>query len=567
MAFKRVFVPMVFLGIILTLSSTAFAQAPTVDCQLSIPGAGATGRGTANGLTEPVAAGPDGTAGLVAGGGSVKVTCTNTTAAAINSSVAVLTVSYGATITNGVTHPSPAAGIRIANQAGVLVAPAVGAPAVTNAAGQISFVLSTTGLTTGAGLVWAAGATGSFDVAGVLVSLNGITNASLSATLLVTTPGAGYSASNNVQTVIGSIAQGLTKDKTTVPSSVPQIVGNALLAGSTVGGPANFNSVGLGIKQSFVIRIEENFQDLFKFGSQFNGGGTFPSPGISSNQVEVRFTGIPAGLTLGGCGITITDSAGNATVAPFLASPVVSPTTLTQGSPNLTIAFTAAVSQVNVEVLWVACTTITAAAGTVLPSTPITAQVTLAPVGTALPGPAGTIGTSVTNGQIPRYQVGLVPAGTTAEPALVVVNFPAAAVSLLIPFATVGGGFNTGIAIANTTTDPLGSPSLATPQNGTLTFTMFDNSGTVKSYSTVAASPGSGLSGGVLNSGKVYVVNLSELLTAATAGSTFNGYIFVQTNFTNAHGSSFVYNGAGFTSASPVLVVGAARPPQESLGQ
>ena len=136
----------------------------------------------------------------------------------------------------------------------------------------------------------------------------------------------------------------------------------------------------------------------------------------------------------------------------------------------------------------------------------------------------------------------------------------------MIPFATVAGTYNTGIAISNTTTDPLGSPSLATAQNGSLTFTLFDNSGTVKTYTTVASSPGSGLTGGVLNSGKTYLVNLSEILTAAAGGATFNGYIFVQTNFTNAHGAAYVYNGAGFTSATPVLVV-ISRPSQESLGQ
>ena len=233
--------------------------------------------------------------------------------------------------------------------------------------------------------------------------------------------------------------------------------------------------------------------------------------------------------------------------------------TVTQGSPILTVAFTAATNLTQVDVLWVACTTITASGVTTLPTTPVTVNVTMSPTGAALSS-TGTVLTGVTTGQIPRYNATLVP----ATGGLTVVNFPAAASSLLIPFATAGGGFNTGIAISNTTTDPQG---LATPQNGTITFTFFPNGGTSKSYTTSATSPGSGLTAGVLNSGNTYSVLLTELLTAANAGSSFTGYIFVQTNFTNAHGASFVTNFAGFTSSSPVLVVLATRPPDEHLDQ
>src|SRR5262249_39002948 len=159
---------------------------------------------------------------------------------------------------------------------------------------------------------------------------------------------------------------------------------------------------------------------------------------------------------------------------------------------------------------------------------------TMSPTGAAL-GAGNAVLTGVTTGQIPRYNAALVP----STGGVTVVNFPAAANTLLIPFGTAGGGFNTGIAISNTTTDPL---SLATPQNGTITFTLFPNGGTSKTFTTSATGPGTGLTNGVLNSGNTYSVLLTELLTATNSGANFTGYIFVQTNFTNAHGAAFVTN-------------------------
>src|SRR5207253_1937446 len=121
MAFKRVFMPMLVLGILLALSSVAFGQPLTVECGLSVP-LGPTGRGTSTGHTEPIGAGPDGTAGSTAGGatnpggGDLRVTCTNTSGATLNPTtattaanpvigLAVLTISFGAPITNSTSHP------------------------------------------------------------------------------------------------------------------------------------------------------------------------------------------------------------------------------------------------------------------------------------------------------------------------------------------------------------------------------------------------------------------------------------------------------------------------------
>ena len=602
MLFKRVFMPMLLMGIMLALSCAAFAQAPTtVQCELSVP-LGATTRGTSTGHTEPPAAGPDGTEGGVPGNNTVRVTCTNATGATLLPapssaapsfpnimSIGILSISFGVPITSGTAFPggtgvAPSLHIECPTAASnpafvgtnkfscgtaTTVATILNPPilnATSNQGGSIPIPLSTNGTATGGVITWAPGDVGVFDLKGVLLSLNGTTLSKISA-ILTSTPGAGYSigsptsaASPGSQDVITSILPGITADKISLPVSLPTAVSSALLpAGVTVGGAAVYNLLGVGTKTSFVLRIEENYQDLWKSSSQFNGGGVFPPSTASSTQVLVQFNNIPAGVSIGGCNAILTDTSGNAS-AGTPAVTVGSLGVLNTSANTILVGFTTPVSQSSVDVVWVACTSITGGTAP-LPATAVTAQVTMAPTGSALSSTGGVLA-AINTGQIPRYQLALVPATTPP----VVVQFPAAASTLLIPFATVGGGYNTGIAVSNTTTDPLGSPSLATAQNGSLTFTLFDNSGTVKTYTTVASSPGSGLTAGVLNSGKTYLVNLSEILTAAAAGATFNGYIFVQTNFTNAHGAAYVYNGAGFTSATPVLVV-ISRPSQESLGQ
>src|ERR1051326_5263208 len=137
MTFKRLLMPMLVLGIIVTMG-TAYAQ-PVITCSISntgaalttvngggpstdpgtanaatsFPAVGATARATATGHTEPVAAGPTATPPN-AGGGRVRISCVNADpAVAATPGVVVLTISYGVPITNTQTHPNAAAGIRV----------------------------------------------------------------------------------------------------------------------------------------------------------------------------------------------------------------------------------------------------------------------------------------------------------------------------------------------------------------------------------------------------------------------------------------------------------------------
>jgi len=90
---------------------------------------------------------------------------------------------------------------------------------------------------------------------------------------------------------------------------------------------------------------------------------------------------------------------------------------------------------------------------------------------------------------------------------------------LLFPFITNQSGFDTGIAIANTSQDPIGT----TTQAGTCTLTWYGSPGTVPAVTT-----------GSIAAGTVYTT------LASTSASGFQGYMFALCNFQMAHGFAFV---------------------------
>jgi len=147
-------------------------------------------------------------------------------------------------------------------------------------------------------------------------------------------------------------------------------------------------------------------------------------------------------------------------------------------------------------------------------------------------------------------------------PAVQILSIYGASTTLLVPYATnMSGlaGYNTGLAIANTTTDPgvaITGFKTAVKQAGAITFYFYPQTGTAFTYATTAGSPGSGLnSDGTLKTGGSYVVLLDQLLKAAAQPLDFTGYIFIVTNFTNAHGQYFISDFGSFTNGALMLVV------------
>jgi hypothetical protein len=133
--------------------------------------------------------------------------------------------------------------------------------------------------------------------------------------------------------------------------------------------------------------------------------------------------------------------------------------------------------------------------------------------------------------------VSFFPTGTTTIPSFVVgpstvsqtlSTFSGCTTSLLFPFVTNQVGFDTGIAIANTSTDPFGTKG-ATAQSGTCTMNFYGSGAPSPNSITTANVP----------SGTVY----TAVLSGVAAG--FQGYIIAQCQFQYAHGFAFLTDGVG----------------------
>jgi hypothetical protein len=110
---------------------------------------------------------------------------------------------------------------------------------------------------------------------------------------------------------------------------------------------------------------------------------------------------------------------------------------------------------------------------------------------------------------------------------------------LLFPFVTNQAGFDTGVAIANTSLDPFKTPV----QSGNVTLNYYGNT------TGGGAAPAAATTTSVVAAGAELVFTLSGGGTngiAATPG--FQGYIIAVANFQFCHGFAFITDGIGTSS-------------------
>jgi len=384
-----------------------------------------------------------------------------------------------------------------------------------NAAGQGVVVLNVPG-----GLVVPQ----TFTLTGVRVAIAGSGLSTVNAT--ISTTGNALVAGQTTVNVINSIANALGTP-VAIPLSINAATGTGL-------GPVN-------------LTIPEGYLNAF--------GVTAATDPTQTGAVAVRLTvaALPTGVSL-----SFPTTAGDFTLTDAVGTPLTAAQIVTAVGGQVYYTLTTDTNPTSLDSL-VIPVTVARATGASFPlgSGPVTISATAAPIGTAFGAFGAVLVPPAPGSSIPRF------AGTGCEvgPATIATVVPANTI-LLIPYAVNTVGYNTGIAIANTTSDP-GTTAMgvtrAVAQNGAMTFYFFPQTGSSFTYTTSATSPGTGLSSGVLNSGRIYTVLLSELLAAAQAPADFSGYIFVITNFTNAHGQYFISDFEAFTNGSLMLVVTANR--------
>jgi len=140
-----------------------------------------------------------------------------------------------------------------------------------------------------------------------------------------------------------------------------------------------------------------------------------------------------------------------------------------------------------------------------------------APTPPAFTAAAGSAASSTLT--IPRF------ADTSTARALFTINL--CQTLLLYPFVTNQQGFDTGISIANTTTDPIGT----SPQAGICKLSWYDGTGKF---------PATGITGTDLTKEPSVATGTVAVNLASALAPNFQGYMFAQCNFQLAHGFAFI---------------------------
>jgi hypothetical protein len=120
------------------------------------------------------------------------------------------------------------------------------------------------------------------------------------------------------------------------------------------------------------------------------------------------------------------------------------------------------------------------------------------------------------------------------------ITVTACSTTLLFPYVTNVAGFESGLAIANTTTDNLGKAgaSSATATTGVCTFNFYGNTATQPAAFLTPVPLG--VYNATTGAAPVYANTLTSMLLGAT---NFSGYAIASCNFIDAHGFAFIIDG------------------------
>jgi len=387
---------------------------------------------------------------------------------------------------------------------------------------------------------------GTFRVLGVRIDANGLT-APLTVAASISSSANNYiSPTTPTATIVSSLGAGIGSFTQSAPSGGTNN-GTFLIFTNQTG--TNY------AHGTATLTLTEGFASAWRTPTDSTVTGVATGNGT---QMRLTVNGIPSGVTVA----VTTDSSAKSAKYPTVSLSSSSLTAATSSNPNNNVTYVT----FSKESLTTSETIVLQLSLTGTPSSltagSITATVTMYPIGTGndtTVSPAQPDSTSFTAGY-PQFQeadLGPVTIGTIT----------AATTSLLIPYGVTVGSYDTGIALANTTADPFGGSATggATPASGTITFTLYPRlptGGAGTPISVTSSSTkifGAGLSSdGTLAAGATFTGLVGgDILPAAGASASagFFGYIFIQTNFIDAHGAAYIFNGAGFTSSTPVLVV------------
>ena len=288
-----------------------------------------------------------------------------------------------------------------------------------------------------------------------------------------------------------------------------------------------------------------NSESNFVYAGAYTQGGNTAGLADFGTRLKATFNNVPSGVhiwvTASNVGANASaqalpgGSGGNATMVNYVGlAEMVNGETTTDGTGTVPLAGTDVTGTVFSEVTIVAGTG--SAVWEVINTNPNTAEsfqfgvaisyTAATATNTPLPGtstvtlsyaPTAT-SAAASSGPIPRFSTG----NTPFSGAFLTINV--CRTVLLYPYITNQAGFDTGLTVANTSTDPFGTGA----QAGACTFNYYG--GTTAAPTT----PPAPTSTGVIASGTVYAQTLGTL------APSFQGYMFAICNFQYAHGFAFI---------------------------
>jgi hypothetical protein len=299
---------------------------------------------------------------------------------------------------------------------------------------------------------------------------------------------------------------------------------------------------------NFYIGATEGFAGAWKTAADETGGSA--SPASSGTRIKFVFSNVPSGLSIFVplTATTLVSSTATA-LSPLKATYTASETGAL--STGLTAATSPSpISGNNLIALTVSGTTATAIYEITADNTsaidsilvPVYLSAAANTVTNYLTNPTMTVTTSLAPQLASASQIPSFNSAFTADVATFnTTKFAPCVTNLLFPFVTNANGFETGIAISNTSKDPFGT----TAQSGTCTLNYYASgvSGATNPTAVTAPNLAEGTNQPYL-AGETYAFTLTQSLGVSTTNpATFQGYIIATCNFVDAHAFAYILGG------------------------